>query len=570
MEFLILIVLALLVIAAATTLEPRLGLAAPLVLVVVGIGASFLSFVPAVEIEPEWILAGVLPPLLYSAAVSMPAMEFRREFTAISALSVVLVVVSALILGALFAWLIPGLGLGWGIALGAIVSPTDAVAISIVEKIGVSNRVTMVLKGESLINDATALVLLRAAIAGVGASVSLWGVLGTFVFSVAVAVGIGYVVGWLNLMVRRRVEDATVNTVISFTVPFLASIPAEELGASGLVAAVVAGLVTGHGAARVLSPQHRLSDAQNWRTVELILEGAVFLLMGLQLSAIVGDVRADHAGVGSAAGIAAGALMLTVLVRSAYVAPLLAALRVQAGRGVQLKPKITIMQDRLEDPDDAEAAFEEIRGGRRGSGRWQLADRIERLRTRLRRFVADIDYFLAEPLGWREGTIIVWAGMRGAITLAAAQTLPQDTPSRSLLVLIAFLVATGSLLLQGSTLPRLAALVKPEDGTDQSIASDERARLIALLQQTAAKATETRTAENGDQQHADYVEPDIWQPPTDDTKRVTLAVIIAQRQALLDARDDGAFTTDALNAALAVIDADQISLELKGAPTDYT
>ena len=570
MEFLILIVLALLVIAAATTLEPRLGLAAPLVLVAVGIGASFLSFVPAVEIEPEWILAGVLPPLLYSAAVSMPAMEFRREFTAISALSVVLVVVSAVVLGAFFAWLIPGLGLWWGIALGAIVSPTDAVATSIVEKIGVPNRVTTVLKGESLINDATALVLLRAAIAGVGASVSLWGVLGTFVFSVAVAVGIGYVVGWLNLMVRRRVEDATVNTVISFTVPFLASIPAEELGASGLVAAVVAGLVTGHGAVRVLSPQHRLSDAQNWRTVELILEGAVFLLMGLQLSAIVGDVRADHAGVGPAAGIAAGALVLTILVRSAYVAPLLAALRVQAGRGVQLKPRITSMQDRLEDPDDAEAAFEEMRGGRRGSGRWQLADRIERLRTRLRRFVADIDYFLAEPLGWREGTIIVWAGMRGAITLAAAQTLPQDTPSRSLLVLIAFLVATGSLILQGSTLPRLAALVKPEDGTDQSIASDERARLIALLQQTAAKATETRTAENGDQQHADYVEPDIWQPPTDDTKRVTLAVIIAQRQALLDARDDGAFTTDALNAALAVIDADQISLELKGAPTDYT
>ena len=186
MEFLILIVLALLVIAAATTLEPRLGLAAPLVLVVMGIGASFLSFVPAVKIEPEWILAGVLPPLLYSAAVSIPAVEFRRDFTAISGLSVVLVVVSAVALGAFFAWLIPGLGLGWGIALGAIVSPTDAVATSIVEKVGASSRVTTVLKGESLINDATALVLLRAAIVGVGASVSLWGVLGNFVFSVAV------------------------------------------------------------------------------------------------------------------------------------------------------------------------------------------------------------------------------------------------------------------------------------------------------------------------------------------------------------------------------------------------
>ena len=509
-------------------------------------------------------------------------MEFRRDFTAISGLSVVLVVVSAVALGAFFAWLIPGLGLGWGIALGAIVSPTDAVATSIVEKVGASSRVTTVLKGESLINDATALVLLRAAI--VGASVSLWGVLGNFVFSVAVAVGIGYVVGRLNLVVRARVEDATVNTALSFTVPFLASIPAEELGASGLVAAVVAGLVTGYGAPRVLSPQHRLSDGQNWRTVELILEGAVFLLMGLQLSTIVSDVRADHAGIGPAVGVATAALVLTVIVRAAYVAPLLAALRVKAGRGARIKPKITIMQDRLEDPEDAETAFEELRSGHRGSsrsssnrssgGRRPLADRIERFRTRLRRSVADIDYFLAEPLGWREGTIIVWAGMRGAITLAAAQTLPDDTPSRSLLVLIAFLVATGSLLLQGSTLPRLVALVKPEDGTDQHAAYEDHVRLMALLQQTASAAT----AEHSDNppnadRSADAeveVEADQQQRQANDTKRLTLTMLDAQRQALLDARDDGAFTTDALNAALAVIDADQISLELKGAPTDYT
>lgn len=206
---------------------------------------------------------------------------------------------------------------------------------------------------------------------------------------------IGYVIGRLNLVARARVKDATVNTVISFTVPFLAAIPAEELGASGLVAAVVAGLVTGHGAARDLSPQHRLSDAQNCCTVELILEGAVFLVMGLQLSAIVGDVQADHAGIGTAAGIAAGALMLTILVRAAFVAPLLAVLRWQAGRGARVKPLITIMQDRLEDPDAADTAFDGIRGG----GRPPSADRVARLRTRLRRGVATIDHYLAEPLG---------------------------------------------------------------------------------------------------------------------------------------------------------------------------
>ena len=224
-------VLGLLAIAAAQAVGGRLRLAAPLVLVLIGIIVSLLPFVPAVVIDPEWILVGVLPPLLYSASVSMPAMDFRREFTAISGLSVVLVVGSSVALGLFFAWVIPGIGLAWGIALGAIVSPTDAVATSIVRKVGVSSRVVSILEGESLLNDATALVILRAGIAGAAVSVSLWRVFGQFAYAVAVAVLIGVVVGRLNLRVRAKVHDATINTVLSFTVPFLASIPAERIGA---------------------------------------------------------------------------------------------------------------------------------------------------------------------------------------------------------------------------------------------------------------------------------------------------------------------------------------------------
>src|SRR3954469_5150705 len=151
MEFPAIVVLGLLAIAAAAVFGPRLGVAAPLLLVVVGIGVSLLPFVPAIEIEPHWILAGVLPPLLYSASVSMPTMDFRREFTAISGLAVILVVASAVLLGLLFSWLIPGLGLPVGIALGAIVSPTDAVAVSIVRRVGVSPRIVAVLEGEGLL-----------------------------------------------------------------------------------------------------------------------------------------------------------------------------------------------------------------------------------------------------------------------------------------------------------------------------------------------------------------------------------------------------------------------------------
>lgn len=549
LTLLIVVVLGLLAIAGASMLGNRLGVAAPLLLVVAGILVSLLPFMPEITVDPEWILAGILPPLLYSAAVSMPTMDFRREFGAIGSLSVLLVVLSAVILGVFFAWVIPGLGIWWGIALGAIVSPTDAVATSIVKKVGVTPRVVSILEGEGLLNDATALVLLRTAIAGTAASVTIGGVLGSFAFAVVVAVVIGYLVGRLNLAVRSRVTDATVNTVISFTVPFLASIPAEVLGASGLVAAVVAGLVTGHHAPRVLAPRHRLSDTVNWHTVELVLEGAIFLLMGLELTAIVGDVYRDNEGVGRAIVIAAVGLLLTLVLRAAYVAPLLRWLRARAERSELLKARLAEISDRLDSPDSGER-MDRANAYRRHPLPVPSPGRIVRMRTRVRRAVADIDYLLAAPLGWREGTVVVWAGMRGAVTLAAAQTLPSGTPDRSLLVFIAFLVAAGSLLIQGSTLRRVVALVKPASGVSPDADVAERTGIMELLADA-----ETSVARD----------PKEAQPAVDSKKRA-LAVIEAQRQSLLDARDDGLYSAGALSSALAVLDAEQIGLELRGGP----
>jgi monovalent cation/hydrogen antiporter len=547
MGHLIVVVVGLLAVAAAAAIAPRMRIAAPLILVVVGIGVSFLPFIPAVEIDPEWILAGVLPPLLYSASVSMPTMNFRREFTAIGGLSVALVVLSSIVLGLFFAWVIPGLDLWWGIALGAIVSPTDAVATSIVKKVGVSGRVVSVLEGESLLNDATALVLLRTAIAGTAAAVSFWGVLGSFAYTVAVAIVLGFVVGRLNLWVRSKVTDATVNTVISFTVPFLASIPAELLGASGLVAAVVAGLITGHGAARRLPPQHRLSDSQNWHAIELILEGAVFLVMGLELFGIVVDVQEAHSGLWLAAGVGAGALLLILIVRVAYVSPLLHGLRRRARRAGRVKPRLDVMQQRLE---DGKPVFATALPGRPAL----TPARIERVKAHTRRSIADIEYLLAAPLGWREGGILVWAGMRGAITVAAAQTLPADTPNRSLLVLIAFIVAAASLLIQGSTLRTFVRLIRPTPVSDD-LNNEERWRILTLLAEVDRDVRAAAAYNSDDGDHAA-------------AKRLDLAVIQAQRAALLDARDDGTYTAENLNGAMANLDADQIGIELKGAPPD--
>lgn len=346
-ELLVLMVAGLLLIALCAVIGPRIGVASPLLLVLAGVAASFLPIFTDVGIEPELILAGLLPPLLYSAASSMPAMNFRREFGTISGLSVLLVVGTALVLGAFFQLVIPDLGFAWGVALGAIISPTDAVATSIVKQNPASKRVAAILDGEGLLNDATALVVLRTAIVATAASFSFWSAVGSFAFSVVVATLIGLIAGIVNLAVRRRIDDPTASAAISLSIPFLASIPAEALGASGLVAAVVAGLLTDIRAPRDLSPHIRLPDAQNWRTVELVLEGIIFLTMGLQIRTIMLDVHEEHGGLGTAVLIAVGALALTVLIRAAFVAPLLVLLKRKRQRLQRMQPRLSDLQETL-------------------------------------------------------------------------------------------------------------------------------------------------------------------------------------------------------------------------------
>jgi NhaP-type Na+/H+ or K+/H+ antiporter len=557
---LVVVVLGLLAIATVRLLADRIGVAAPLLLVLLGVGVALLPGVPVVEIEPEWILAGILPPLLFSSAVAMPAMEFRRAFGAVSGLSVLLVVLSAGAIGLLLTVLVPDLGLAGGIALGAILSPTDATATAIVRRTGVTSRVVTVLEGEGLLNDATALVLLRAAIAAGAASVSIGGVLGEFALAVVVAVVLGLVVGRLGLAARRRVADPTVNTVLSFATPFVASLPAEAFGASGLVAAVAAGLVTGHGAIRHLSPQHRLSDKENWRTVELVLEGTIFLLMGLQLAGVLEELHRDGGSVGPGLGIAAVALVATVAVRSGYVSVLVVWLRSSARRGTERLPTLSDMSAQLE-------AGEQVTiRGRPVS--LTSPRRLAAFRHRLRLQIADIDYFRAAPLGAREGAVIVWAGMRGAVTLAAAQTLPADFPERSLLVFVAFLVATGSLLLQGGTLAMLVRWVAPAPA--QVPTAQEQAVLAERLTDADIEVLD-RYADDPDVAafRARLADRDGRPDPALSSGRrirVRLEMIEAQRAALLDARDEGRFASAALTTALENLDAEQISLELRSRP----
>jgi CPA1 family monovalent cation:H+ antiporter len=597
MDLLLIGVIAAVAIVTVTALAPRVGVSAPLLLVALGVAISLVPAVPAVEIEPEWILGVVLPPLLYATSVSMPTMDFRRDLTAISGLSVLLVVATSVVLGLLFSRLIPGVSLATGIALGAVLSPTDAVATSIVRKSGVSPRIVTVLEGESLLNDASALVLLRSAVAATAASVSLWEVATDFLFAVVVAVAIGALVGKVSLMVRTRLSDPHLTTAISFIVPFVAYIPAEHLGASGLVATVAAGLVAGSGSVR-LRPQDRIAEAANWRTLELLLEGAVFLLMGLELYGLVLEVQEDHGSVWVAVGLGAMAAAVVLVVRAGYVAYLLATLRRRARRGVTMRGYLSAINDRTDalqsmSPDELARVPVPARppGARRRllRRRRPVVDpdappetRFAGLRVRVTRRIADIDYLQAEPLGPREGVVLVWAGMRGVVTLAAAQSLPRDTPHRALLLLVAFVVAAGTLLVQGGTLGWVVRrLGLARDGVD------DRAELDRLTAEMMRAATEMldrpdlcrpdgsaytpvvlEQARRISQRQKEQVDDDVLADEdrasvAAQVRELRLALLDAQRDALLRLRDLGTASSGALTEALKVLDADQISLELR-------
>lgn len=407
-------------------IAPKINIASPLLLVLLGIGISFLPFVAPVEIEPEWILGGILPPLLYSAAVSMPTMDFRRDLRTISAFSVLLVIGSAVVIGYVMSRLIPDIGLATGIALGAILSPTDAVATSIVKRAGVAPRLVTVLEGESLLNDASALVLLRSATAAT-ALLSARAVAVDFLWAVVVAVVIGIVVGRVNLAIRSRIPQTTSNVAVSLVVPFFAYLPAERLGASGLVAAVVAGLVTGHGAARYLRPQDRMTTEAVWRTLEMLLESAIFLLMGLELYGLVVEVHTEHDSVRTALLFGILAAAMVIIIRAAFVAPALWLLACRGRRDPAVRQRIAAIQERI----DSGEITPPPRSADMGDTEYHLRvdERSEEISTRLTRRLADLDYLSAQRFGWREGVVLVWAGMRGAVTLAAAQSLPADTRS---------------------------------------------------------------------------------------------------------------------------------------------
>ena len=263
-------VLVLVAIVGVAVFARRIRVAAPILLVVVGVVASYLPGVPQIEVPSEFVLDGLLPPILYAAAIRLSFVDFRRNLGTIVSLSVVLVVATAFGIGFVLFALLQYLMLPAAIALGAVLSPPDAVAATAVgRRLGLPPRLLVVLEGEGLVNDATALVLFGTAIAVLtsGQDPDLLLTAETFLFAVVVAVAIGLAVGVVTVFARSRLDDPVLATAVSLAVPFLAFAPTTLAGASGVLAVVVAGLYTGYANPGSFSAITRTSDRINWSTI---------------------------------------------------------------------------------------------------------------------------------------------------------------------------------------------------------------------------------------------------------------------------------------------------------------
>lgn len=432
------------------------GLPAPLLVTAVALAASFLPGLPPMEIDSEVILTVILPPLLYSAALDVSWQSFRGSIKQIRRLGIFLVIVTALVVGVVAYFLIPDMTLPAAILLGAIVAPPDAVsAAAIGRKLGLPRRVMTVLSGESLINDAASLTLVRVfTLIIAGTSLTIWQDLGIFGLAIGVGLVVGGVLGVLVHWIRMRINDPVVETIMSILLPFVAYILAEHLSGSGVIAVVTAGLYIGYN-----SPKEgyatRLQERPLWTSIDVILEGFVFALIGLQLNTVVHDLVVSERSLSQTLTAAGVVLVVVILVRPLFVFE-------------------SYVRNRI-------------------NGRW-----LRPLRIRLSRGHPSLRWLrgTAEPkLNWRELTVISWTGMRGVVTLAAAVSVvvsPTRIPAQDTIFIIAFVVTVGTLLLQGLTLPFVIRALKVQDPAEDDADVRSEMRLNQRTTEAAIELLEKR------------------------------------------------------------------------------
>lgn len=437
---------------------------APLLVTGVALVVAGVPGLPEFEIDSDVILTLVLPPLLYSAALDVSLLNFTRSRKHISRLGVGLVAVTAGVVGVVAYWLVPDMTLPAALLLGAIVAPPDAVsAAAIGRRLGLPRHVMTVLSGESLINDAASLTLFKVFLLIIGGtSLTLLEDLGIFVLAVVVGVVVGLALGMLFHWIRMHVDDPVVETMLGLLVPFLAYIGAEELGGSGVLAVVAAGLWIGFNSPKT-GYAARITERPVWSAIDLLLEGFVFALIGLQMKPIAEALDSGGRGVWNTVWIAVVVLLVVILIRPAFIF--------------------------------GTYYLSRVRADGRKRRRQRAADRARRRMAKLpvgaRPAFSNKLLRSEPPMTWQELTVLSWTSMRGVVTLAAAAAVPVVTdtgipvPGHDVIIFVAFFVTIGTLLLQGLTLP---FVIRRLDVTDPGQDERDREEERALLRVTIAES----------------------------------------------------------------------------------
>jgi len=519
-------VLALLVLVALLTVAARkLGIPYPILMTLGGLALGLVPGLPHVELEPELVFLIFLPPLLYSAAFFTSPRELADNARSIGLLAVGLVLATTGIVALVVHTLVPGVPWAVAFVLGAVVSPPDAVAAtSIAQRLGLPRRVVVILEGESLVNDATALVAYRlAVVAAVTGAFSLGEAALSFVIVSVGGVTIGLAAGWAISAILARLEDPPVEVLLSLLAPFSAWLPAEALGVSGVLSVVTAGIVVGRKAPRIMSSDTRVLGSGVWQMVVFTLTGLVFILIGLQLPTILDNLSASRS-FGELTSWAVVVSLTVILVRLAWVFP-----------GTYL-PRLL-------------------------SARVRARERMPAPRNVL---------------------IVGWAGMRGVVSLAAALALPLTVdggapfPERDLVVFLTFSVILATLVGQGLTLPWLIRRLGV--GDDGSAAHEElharEAAVLAAMERLDQLATEwpghlelidhLRERHEHATEHLEH-DHESGEVPQDQEAQehatIQRAVIDAQRLAVIDLRDRGVISDEALRRVERELDLEELRAE---------
>ena len=490
----------------------------PVLLVCGGLLLGFVPGLPHVELAPDIVLVAILPPLLYSAAFFTGLRELRTNLRPISLLAVGLVSATTLGVAVVAHAAIPQLSWGGAFTLGAILSPTDALAATeVLGRLALPRRIVAVLEGESLVNDGMALVLYKFAVAAaVTGAFSLWDASWKLVVNVVGGIAVGLAVAYLVRQVRRRVDDTPTEVAIALLSGYLAYLPAAAIGVSGVLAAVTIGVYMGWYTPELTNVQTRLSGNAFWEILVFVVNALLFALIGLQLHAIAGRLPITATLIAQCAAVV-GAV---VVVRIVWV------------------PVFTY---------------------------------LPRL---LFKFIREHDPY--PP--WQAPAVISWAGVRGAVSLAAALALPVDVPHRDLIVFVTFVVILASLLGPVITLPGLVRLIGIEDD-GAGDREDAKARIhaaeaaLARLEELAGEEwVHDDTAERMRGQYrfranrfrARYLgeDEDGIEERSARYQRLRRELLDAERGAVLALRNEGVITEEVMHRVERDIDLEASRLDL--------